>query len=111
MNVQKSIPYPINTSQSNQYPIPNSSSNIQSQIPQITTIPQPEFTKLLNGDNNIIKLFEREIPNNIILEITILYLFEKNALILIQSILTNKKKEKKKEKEKGRKEFRNSGLQ
>ena len=77
MNVQKSIPYPINTSQSNQYPIPNSSSNIQSQIPQITTIPQPEFTKLLNyhGDTIPMMVFN---PNN---KQLISCSFDKNVLI------------------------------
>ena len=51
--------------------------------------------KLLDDDDNIIKLLEKEIPKNIVLEITLLYLFEKNSLIYIQSILENKKEKEK----------------
>ena len=54
--------------------------------------------KILNGgEDNIIKLIEKNLVNNFVLEETILYLFEKNSLIYIQSILNNKK-EKEKEK-------------
>ena len=35
---------------------------------------------ILNGDDNILKLLEKEMPNNLVLEITLLYLFEKNSL-------------------------------
>ena len=50
-------------------------------------------------DDNILKLLEKEIANNFVLEITLLYLFEKNSLIYIQNILKNKN-EKEKEKNK-----------
>jgi hypothetical protein len=53
--------------------------------------------KILDGDDNIIKLLEKEIPKNFVLRITLLYLFEKNSLIYIQNILANKK-DKNKEK-------------
>ena len=62
--------------------------------------------KLLDADDNIIKLLEKEIPNNFALETTLLYLFEKNSLIYIQSILKNKKeKEKGKEKDKKKEKY------
>ena len=46
-------------------------------------------------DDNILKLLEKEIANNFVLEITLLYLFEKNSLIYIQNILKNKNKKEK----------------
>ena len=61
MNVQKSIPCPITTSQSNQ--IPNASTSAQFQVPKTLTIPQPEFAKLLkyHGDTIPMMVFN---PNN-----------------------------------------------
>ena len=52
MNVQKSIPYTINSSQSNPNAIPITSSSAQYQIPKITTIPQPEFPMMVFNPNN-----------------------------------------------------------
>ena len=85
MNVQKSIPYPINSSQSNQGSIPNASTSAQFQIPKTITIPQPEFTKLLkyHGDTIPMMVFN---PNN---KQLISCSFDKNVLIWD---LTNLKK-------------------
>ena len=51
--------------------------------------------KILVGDDNIIKYLEKEVSNNSVLEIVLLYLFEKNSLIYILSIITNKKEKEK----------------
>ena len=51
--------------------------------------------KILDGDDNIITYLEKEVSNNSVLEISLLYLFEKNSLIYILSILTNKKEKEK----------------
>ena len=77
MNVQKSIPYTINSSQSNPNAIPITSSSTQFQIPKITTIPQPEFAKLLkyHGDTIPMMVFN---PNN---KQLISCSFDKNVLI------------------------------
>ena len=77
MNVQKSIPYTINSSQSNPNAIPITSSSAQFQIPKITTIPQPEFAKLLkyHGDTIPMMVFN---PNN---KQLISCSFDKNVLI------------------------------
>ena len=77
MNVQKSIPYTINSSQSNPNAIPITSSSAQYQIPKITTIPQPEFAKLLkyHGDTIPMMVFN---PNN---KQLISCSFDKNVLI------------------------------
>ena len=77
MNVQKSIPYTINSSQSNPNAIPLNSSSAQYQIPKITTIPQPEFAKLLkyHGDTIPMMVFN---PNN---KQLISCSFDKNVLI------------------------------
>ena len=44
-----------------------------------------------NGDENIINLIENKLNNNIILEETLLYLFEKNSLNYFKNILNNNK--------------------
>ena len=77
MNVQKSIPYTINSSQSNPNAIPITSSSALYQIPKITTIPQPEFAKLLkyHGDTIPMMVFN---PNN---KQLISCSFDKNVLI------------------------------
>ena len=77
MNVQKSIPYTINSSQSNPNAIPITSLSAQYQIPKITTIPQPEFAKLLkyHGDTIPMMVFN---PNN---KQLISCSFDKNVLI------------------------------
>ena len=45
---------------------------------------------ILNGDDNVLKLIEKNLSNNFILEETIIYLYEKNALIYFQNILKKK---------------------
>ena len=77
MNVQKSIPYTLNSSQSNPNAIPITSLSAQYQIPKITTIPQPEFAKLLkyHGDTIPMMVFN---PNN---KQLISCSFDKNVLI------------------------------
>ena len=47
--------------------------------------------KLLNGDDEIIKLIEKKLENedNFILKKTLLYLFEKNSLIYLKPNLNN----------------------
>ena len=78
MNVQKSIPYPINTSQSNQGPIPNSSTNIQSQTQKIMerrkTLPISSILPIVLRENNMLepltnlkvkKAWEKIIPSQL----------------------------------------------
>ena len=85
MNEQKNISYPINTSQSNQGPIPNTSTSAQFPQTKTITIPQPEFAKLLkyHGDTIPMMVFN---PNN---KQLISCSFDKNVLIWD---LTNLKK-------------------
>ena len=77
MNVQKSIPYQISTSQSNQGQIPNQSTSVQFPVQKTITIPQPEFAKLLkyHGDTIPMMVFN---PNN---KQLISCSFDKNVLI------------------------------
>ena len=77
MNEQKNISYPINTSQSNQGPIPNTSTSAQFPQTKTITIPQPEFAKLLkyHGDTIPMMVFN---PNN---KQLISCSFDKNVLI------------------------------
>ena len=77
MNVQKSIPYQISTSQSNQGQIPNQSISVQFPVQKTITIPQPEFAKLLkyHGDTIPMMVFN---PNN---KQLISCSFDKNVLI------------------------------
>ena len=51
--------------------------------------------RILNGDDNVLKLIEKNLSSNFILEETIIYLYEKNALIYFQNILNNKKEKEK----------------
>ena len=77
MNIQKSIPYPITSSQSIPNSIPNPSSSLQYAQPKPITIPQPEFTKLLkyHGDTIPMMVFT---PNN---KQLISCSYDKNVLI------------------------------
>ena len=50
---------------------------------------------ILNGDDNVLKLIEKNLSNNFILEETIIYLYEKNALIYFRNIQNNKKEKEK----------------
>ena len=46
---------------------------------------------ILNGNENIIKLLEKKINKNFVLEETLLYFFEKNAFNYLESIINSKK--------------------
>ena len=50
------------------------------------------YKSILKGNDNIIKTIEDKLKNNVILEETLLYLFEKNSLIYFNYILENKMK-------------------
>ena len=52
---------------------------------------------ILNGEDNVLKHIEKNLSNNLVLEETIIYLYEKNSLIYFQNIL-NSKKDKEKDK-------------